>query len=238
LPSPPKEALQAPNVNPYFPSIPSPRDGVPERRPIERVPVPVSVSVPAPTSAPSPISPSQPRTTGMRPQQPKPQPQPQPDLSTFQQAPVPAPAPVQAPEQIHAQAPPVTLSPPEFLPTQEEATSPALEDFIPTPDSTEPPLEVPVMAPRDLAPSPFVLPEVEPVAPKLNKVHFQCLQEHRNMPVAQNAWCAQPCYACQKFDMEIRHRCVFCCLRVCEGCYQTLQKCKTRSLKELLERVA
>ncbi|KAJ5981624.1 hypothetical protein N7499_009324 [Penicillium canescens] len=230
LPSPPKEVLQAPKVNPYFPPIPSPRDGVPERRPIERVPVP------APTSAPSPVSPSQPRTTGMRSQQPKPQPQLQPDPNTFQQA--PAPAPVPAPELIQAQAPPVTLSPPESLPAQEEATSPALEDFIPTPDSTEPPLDVPAMPQRDLAPSPFVPPEVEPLAPKLNMVHFQCFQEHRNMPVAQNVWCPLPCFACQKFDIEIRHRCVFCCLRVCEGCYQTLQKCKNRSLEVLLERVA
>ncbi|KAJ5312891.1 hypothetical protein PENANT_c049G07162 [Penicillium antarcticum] len=232
LPSPPKEA-QAPNVNPYFPPIPSPRDGVPERRPIERVPVP------GPTSALSPISPSQPRTTGMR-TQPKPQPQPQPDPNIFQQAPapIPVPAPVQAREPIRAQAPPVTLSPPDSLPAQKETTSPALEDFIPTPDSTEPPLDVPAMAPRDLAPSPFVPPEVEPVAPNLNKVHFQCHQEHRNMPVAQNVWCPMPCFACQKFDNEVRHRCVFCCLRVCEECYQTLQKCKNRSLEELLERVA
>ncbi|KAJ5757826.1 uncharacterized protein N7511_006520 [Penicillium nucicola] len=218
LPSPPTEA-QSPNINPYFPPIPSHRDGAQERRPIERVPVP------APTSAPSPISPSQPRTTGMR-SQPKPQPQPQhqPDLNTVQQA--------------QAQAPPVILSPPDSLPAQEQPPSPALEDFIPTPDSTEPPLDGQAMTARDLAPSPFVPPEVEPVAPKLNKTHFQCHQAHRNMPVAQNLWCPMPCFACQKFDIEIRHRCVFCCLRVCEGCYQTLQTCKNRSLEELLERVS
>lgn len=54
------------------------------------------------------------------------------------------------------------------------------------------------------------------------------------MPVAQNTWCPVPCMTCQKADREIRHRCVFCCLRVCEGCFLALQRCRGRSLGELM----
>lgn len=57
------------------------------------------------------------------------------------------------------------------------------------------------------------------------------------MPVAQNAWCPVPCMTCQKMDREIRHRCVFCCLRVCEGCYLALQRCRGRLLAELMSQL-
>jgi hypothetical protein len=57
------------------------------------------------------------------------------------------------------------------------------------------------------------------------------------MPVAQNTWCPVPCMTCQKMDREIRHRCVFCCLRVCEGCYLSLQRCQRRSLAELMNQL-
>ena len=55
------------------------------------------------------------------------------------------------------------------------------------------------------------------------------------MPVAQNVWCPLPCMTCHNFDREIRHRCVFCALRICESCYQGLQKCQNRSLAELMK---
>lgn len=76
-------------------------------------------------------------------------------------------------------------------------------------------------------------PEVDVAAP-LEKLHFACYQEHRSMPTSANVWYAVPCMTCQKLDREVRHRCVFCCLRVCEGCYRGLQKCQRRSLEELL----
>lgn len=77
-------------------------------------------------------------------------------------------------------------------------------------------------------------PGYEPVAAPLTKLHFACYQEHKSMPPAANVWHALPCMTCQKFDREVRHRCVFCCLRICEGCYQNLQKCSRRSLDKLL----
>ncbi|KAJ5199624.1 hypothetical protein N7491_009578 [Penicillium cf. griseofulvum] len=203
LPRPPKEEIP---TNPYFPI----RDAVPERRPIERVPVP--------TQSPPP------RTTGMRskksqpdfhaPQQPTPV-IPSPQLPTLQ-APVPAPVPAPTPA--------------------DEDNSPQLEVFIPTPESAE--LSAVELSREEIAPSPFVPPDVEPVAPNLNEIHLTCYQQHRVMPVAQNTWCPMPCMTCQKFDLEVRHRCVFCCLRICESCYQTLQKCKNRSLEELVDRIA
>lgn len=79
-------------------------------------------------------------------------------------------------------------------------------------------------------------PMVEIAAP-LNKLHFACYQEHRSMPPAANVWHAVPCMTCNKLDREVRHRCVFCCLRICEGCFGKLQKCSRRSLDELLAQV-
>lgn len=107
-----------------------------------------------------------------------------------------------------------------------------LEDFIPTPDGTGTPLE-PVSS--DERASPYTPPlDFEPIPAPLDKLHYACFQEHRNMPMAQNVYCPVPCMTCHKFDREIRYRCVFCCLRVCESCHQTLMKCKDRSLAELM----
>lgn len=203
LPAPPQDlpAIPAPSQlpdNPYFPSF----DDVPERRPIQRVPVPMS----------PPLGPDQGRrTTGMRTKIS------QPDL------------------RIQQPSPPASLSPAP----QDELhvdSAPEPEEFIPTPDSdSAEPVDI---APRSEAPSPFMPPHVEPTAPSLNKIHLACYQEHRAMPVAQNTWCPMPCMTCSKFDTEIRHRCVFCCLRICESCYQRLQKCKNRSVEELMDQTA
>ncbi|KAJ5213158.1 hypothetical protein N7449_000327 [Penicillium cf. viridicatum] len=207
LPVPPKVDIPASSNNPYFPPIPG--NAIPERHPIERVPVP--------TQSPPP------RMTGMRTKKS------QPDFHAPQQQPTP-----------------VTYSPPPQVPTlvqapapapADDANSPLPEDFIPTPDSAESPLAVPELPREELAPSPFVPPDVEPVAPKLNEIHLTCYQQHRAMPVAQNTWCPMPCMTCQKFDIEIRHRCVFCCLRICASCYQILQKCKNRSVEELVDQL-
>ncbi|KAJ6120278.1 hypothetical protein N7523_004558 [Penicillium sp. IBT 18751x] len=152
--------------------------------------------------------------------------QPEPTMSQSQMQPHP-----QEPSesQFTQSAPPVMLS----LPAAEdnEDLTP-LEDFIPTPDGSGTPLE-PVSSDEQARIDTPPL-EFEPVAAPLNKAHLACFQEHRNMPVAQNVWCPIPCMTCLKFDREIRHRCVFCCLRICEGCHQALMKCKNRSLEELM----
>ncbi|KAJ5246990.1 hypothetical protein N7468_001973 [Penicillium chermesinum] len=130
-------------------------------------------------------------------------------------------------------APPVTLSP---APPRESDNETPLEDFIPTPDGTGSPYLLEPASSNEQPPY-FTPPEMDPVAPELNVTHYNCFQEHRNMPTAQNVWCPLPCMTCQKFDRETRHRCVFCCLRICESCYQGLQKCRHRSLQELLSKV-
>ncbi|KAJ5326083.1 uncharacterized protein N7506_009185 [Penicillium brevicompactum] len=229
LPIPPQDlpAIPAPSQlteNPYFPSI---RDAQ-ERRPIQRVPVPAPAPAPAQAPAPAPAKAPSPRATGLRNKASQPdlrvqEPTPPMTLPPAPQYPTPQPSPQ-----------PAAQEPQEVREVQDEP-SPQPEDFIPTPDSAEP-NEIPSARSEDT--SPYVAPDFEPVAPSLNKTHLTCYQEHRAMPIAQNKWCPMPCMTCNKFDTEIRHRCVFCCLRVCEGCYQMLQKCKNRSVEELVDRIA
>lgn len=147
--------------------------------------------------------------------------------------------PAPTPQGLRRAAPPRSQTPPAPVPVilsppagaDSEALTP-LEDFIPTPDGTGTPRE-PVSSGEQA--SPYTPPlEAEPIAAPLNQVHFACFQEHRNMPVAQNVWCPVPCMTCLKFDRKDRHRCVFCCLRICEGCHQALMKCENRSLAELM----
>jgi len=136
--------------------------------------------------------------------------------------------------------------------SQRTATSDGepLEDYIPEPEPEPEPEAIDHMH-ADISPGLEPVPDVEhtnmddvwtppgyePVAAPLNKLHFACYQEHRSMPPAANVWHALPCMTCQKFDREVRHRCVFCCLRICEDCYQNLQKCSRRSLDELLSMI-
>ncbi|PWY72522.1 hypothetical protein BO94DRAFT_539199 [Aspergillus sclerotioniger CBS 115572] len=113
-----------------------------------------------------------------------------------------------------------------------------LEDFIPEPepelDGTGAPIE-PVSSEENNGP--WTPPDIEPVAAPLNKLHFACYQDHRSMPPANNVWHTLPCMTCLKFDREVRHRCVFCCLRICAGCFQALQACPNRSLTQLMESI-
>jgi hypothetical protein len=91
----------------------------------------------------------------------------------------------------------------------------------------------------DVSSGPYVPPPVEEeymfiTAPPLNKLHYACYQAHRSMPISNNVWYSVPCMTCQKVDQEIRHRCIFCCLRICRDCFESLQKCTNRSLAELM----
>lgn len=121
-----------------------------------------------------------------------------------------------------------------------------LEDFIPTPDGASTPLDLEQMSSNEAAGPPAASGPAQPPslndivdipAPPLNKVHYACFQDHRNMPIAQNVWCPVPCMTCHKKDQEIRHRCVFCSLRVCGGCFRELQKVKRRDLGVFLKTV-
>lgn len=132
--------------------------------------------------------------------------------------------------------PPVPI---QRTPSDASSYTEPLDDYIPDPE--------PVDRDSDTV-SPAILgeeeedidnwtpPEADTAAP-LTKLHFGCYQEHRSMPIAANIWHAVPCMTCHKSDREIRHRCVFCCLRICEDCYQGLQKCPRRSLNDLLDMI-
>ncbi|PYH99530.1 hypothetical protein BO71DRAFT_192796 [Aspergillus ellipticus CBS 707.79] len=126
----------------------------------------------------------------------------------------------------------------EEMPQLRDAEEP-LEDFIPEPepelDGTGAPIELMSSEENN---GPWTPPEIEPVAAPLNKLHFACYQDHRSMPPANNVWHALPCMTCQKFDRDVRYRCVFCCLRICTGCFQTLQKSPNRSLAQLMESIS
>lgn len=235
LPPPPKDQVPPP---------PRMLTKVPPRRKVANAPngihSPVAqtpVTAPAPAPVPVPVQ-------AQAPQSPPLQPSPQ-AASPQTQVHAPAPLPVatqtirpteqsvvvdRSQNHSYQTVPPVTLSPP---PSDENEALTPLEDFIPTPEGPGTPLDN--LSTEELSMPPML--DIEPVAAPLNKVHFACFQEHRNMPVAQNVWCPLPCQTCHKFNREIRHRCVFCCLRVCEGCYQALLKCKNRSLSELMQKL-
>ncbi|KAJ5658109.1 uncharacterized protein N7484_001758 [Penicillium longicatenatum] len=235
LPPPPKDQVPPPprmlTKVPPRRKVANATDGI--TSPVAQTPVTAPAPVPAPVQAqaqlPSPPLQATPQAAS-------------PQTQVYAPAPQPAaPQPVRPAEQSvvvnKAQnyvsdptVPPVTLSPP---PSDENEALTPLEDFIPTPEGPGTPLDN--LSTEELSMPP--MPDIEPVAAPLNKIHFACFQEHRNMPVAQNVWCPLPCQTCHKFNREIRHRCVFCCLRVCEGCYQALQKCRNRSLSELMQKL-
>ncbi|GFF73016.1 hypothetical protein IFM53868_00962 [Aspergillus udagawae] len=138
---------------------------------------------------------------------------------------------------------------PVHIPTQQTPSNSVppdagdpLEDFIPDPEPEpehEPELDGASgrlgSVSSDENNGPFTPPEIEPVTVPLNRLHYACFQEHRSMMPANNVWYSLPCMACQKFDREMRYRCVFCCLRICADCYQGLQKVPNRSLARLME---
>lgn len=185
--------------------------------------------VQAPAQVQPPITQSLPGYHAAQATPPAPRPQPAqtnqasrgPSAPTSQQPPTPS------------QAPPPDLTPAPQPSTSTDALTP-LEDFIPTPEGGSTPLD---QTSSDEQASYTPSDDIEPIAAPLSKIHYACFQEHRNMPVAQNTWCPVPCMTCQKMDREIRHRCVFCCLRVCEGCYTSLQRCRRRSLAELMNQL-
>ncbi|OJJ46295.1 hypothetical protein ASPZODRAFT_67357 [Penicilliopsis zonata CBS 506.65] len=133
--------------------------------------------------------------------------------------------------------------PTRSLPRQQQPATPPeeppLEDFIPDPESdstgTQTPAEPSTLTPEQSendsnGGDAWLPPQPEPIAAPLGKVHFECFTAHRTMHPSNNVWYAVPCMTCLKQDREVRHRCVFCCLRVCATCYDGLLKCENRSL--------
>ncbi|CAL5868670.1 uncharacterized protein PFLUO_LOCUS2897 [Penicillium psychrofluorescens] len=220
-PSQPKPLPQS-QSQPQLPTYASPKSSP--------LPKPQPQAQPQPKPLPQPQPQAQP--------QPKPLPQPQ---SQAQPQPKPLPQP-----QSQAQPQPKPLPQPQ-PPTQSQpakSTSSgllcsgsitALEDFDLSPAAVGMGDPFDRTSSDELGPvldTPPAEAEIPPAS--LKPVHFLCFQEHRNMPVSKNVWHPVPCMLCQKRDTEIRHRCVFCDLRVCEGCFKTLQKCPRRSLQEMM----
>ncbi|KAB8073207.1 hypothetical protein BDV29DRAFT_175841 [Aspergillus leporis] len=164
-------------------------------------------------------------------------------LPRFPRVPVPKreepPAPTPVPAPVQQVTPPSSEDQyPIHLPHHTQNAEDPLESFIPEPEPEPDDTGAsfgPVLSVEDNGP--WTPPDYEPVAAPLNRLHYACYQEHRSMPTSNNVWHALPCMTCQKFDQEIRHRCVFCCLRICTGCFQALQKCPNRSLAQLMEMI-
>lgn len=72
-------------------------------------------------------------------------------------------------------------------------------------------------------------------AAPLTKAHFSCYHFHKIFYRCRNFEHAVPCMTCLEIDQHRRWRCVFCHLRICDGCFHKLRKCKGRSLEELME---
>ncbi|KAL4888101.1 hypothetical protein BDV59DRAFT_189276 [Aspergillus ambiguus] len=225
--SPPSSTPPAPFTNPIHPyndrPLPSfPR--VPVPKPTDREPVSIQQSTPPPSDGSEPEAEREQRL----PEEPRSQPQQPPreaNLPPKWDTPVATPRTDPQPGEEHAEEPP-----------SDDAQDP-LEDYIPDP---EPELDGPGDGGDDddaveEDTGPWTPPDYDPVAAPLNKLHFSCYQEHRAMLPANNQWYPLPCMTCQKFDREMRFRCVFCCLRVCGGCLEGLRKCPRRSLAQLME---
>ncbi|OJD14297.1 hypothetical protein AJ78_05346 [Emergomyces pasteurianus Ep9510] len=121
--------------------------------------------------------------------------------------------------------------------TSTQATDPAIktenENQCQTPTVKVTAPELPPIANK---PAPQKQPRLKKsLIPPLTKVHFSCYQSHRYMAASNNVIYPIPCMTCLHDDQLVRWRCTFCCLRICGECMQTMQRCKRRSLKELME---
>ncbi|KAL8683278.1 MAG: hypothetical protein Q9186_000780 [Xanthomendoza sp. 1 TL-2023] len=74
-------------------------------------------------------------------------------------------------------------------------------------------------------------------APRLRPIHFACYQMHRKMVCSQNVHHSVPCMSCGLEDDEERWKCVWCCLRICRQCMDTLNKDDGRDLVAVLKRL-
>ncbi|MCJ1292397.1 hypothetical protein MMC34_003947 [Xylographa carneopallida] len=72
-------------------------------------------------------------------------------------------------------------------------------------------------------------------APPLTGIHFACYQSHCHMNNSKNDIAQVPCMACDVDDKEIRWKCSWCCLRICNRCMVVLEETKNRDLRTLLQ---
>ncbi|EEH17486.1 hypothetical protein PABG_00049 [Paracoccidioides brasiliensis Pb03] len=119
--------------------------------------------------------------------------------------------------------------------TSTQQTELLITTEMPSEPSTMKP-NAPVPTPEGNRPASQKQPRLKKnLIPPLTKVHFSCYQSHRYFAASNNSVYPVPCMACLKEDQLLRWRCTFCCLRICRECMQTIQKCKRRSLKELMD---
>ncbi|KAL8817464.1 MAG: hypothetical protein Q9223_003706 [Gallowayella weberi] len=74
-------------------------------------------------------------------------------------------------------------------------------------------------------------------APRLRPIHFACYQMHRKMVCSQNVHHSVPCMSCGTEDDEERWKCVWCCLRICRKCMDTLNKDDGKDLIAVLKQL-
>ncbi|MCJ1287766.1 hypothetical protein MMC26_007118 [Xylographa opegraphella] len=72
-------------------------------------------------------------------------------------------------------------------------------------------------------------------APPLTSIHFSCYQSHCNMNNSKNDIAQVPCMVCKVDDKEVRWKCSWCCLRICNRCMDVLGETKDRNLEALLQ---
>lgn len=71
-------------------------------------------------------------------------------------------------------------------------------------------------------------------APQLTVIHLKCYQFHKNIKESSNVHAPVPCMTCHVEDKEMRWKCTWCCLRVCDKCMETLDGVPDRDLKGML----
>lgn len=140
----------------------------------------------------------------------------------------------------------VTSWSPSTLPRQEPQEPPVSSSSRPSSSSTtskHPTLNRPLSSSESLPFRshpffPFRVPKLEKVpAPPLLPSHFDCYQSHRRMLVSRNIHCPIPCMVCRLEDEQVRWKCIWCCLRVCGRCMESLDKIRRRDLHTLVSKL-
>jgi len=190
---------------------------------------------------------------------PEAQPQPQPPAPAQHQFPARTTSRLREQPKVVLRRPPAepaTESEPVPRPSREPAaeTAPAGRDWQPAPARETPRLSVDTSdaaiggpetqsgetSPSSQAPI-FPVSFANPAppgtvfaAPPLATKNFMCMQRHRAMYRDNNIHCPLSCQTCHKQDTEIRWKCKWCYLRVCNKCMSYLSE-NDRDLERLLD---
>ncbi len=73
-------------------------------------------------------------------------------------------------------------------------------------------------------------------APPLGAKNYMCLQQHRQMYRDRNLHCPLKCQACEREDTEMRWKCKWCYLRICQPCMDYLHE-NQRDLHRLVDHI-